>query len=105
MSAAERNHELAIDLARRAIAAAERRQRESDAPDRDEVAERLRDAAGEDGRLTPEQALEAVTGERAADDPLAAVRAELAARERATNARLLGERPPDKSEPTTGKDE
>jgi hypothetical protein len=72
MSAAERNRELAADLARRAIAAAERRQAEAGAPDPGELAERFRGVADEDGRLSVDDAINAVTGSSGPVNPFAA---------------------------------
>ncbi len=60
--AARRNQELAVDLARRAIRAAEKRRAEEAGGEA--AAERLRDAAGADGRLTPNEALAALGGDR-----------------------------------------
>ena len=65
MSAADRNHELAADLARRAIAA-ERRAAEEAA----DLAERLRGAADQDGRLSVDDAIGALTDSGSNDAPL-----------------------------------
>lgn len=62
MSPSDRSRELAADLARRAIEAAEQRRAEAGPPDPDELAARLRGAAGADGRLSVDEAVRAVTG-------------------------------------------
>jgi hypothetical protein len=59
--AARRSRELSAQIARRAIAAAERREADTNEPEA--LAERLRAAAGPDGRLDIDAAIEAVRGE------------------------------------------
>ncbi|MEK6327491.1 MAG: hypothetical protein AABM66_08220 [Actinomycetota bacterium] len=92
----KRSRELANDLARRAIAAAERRQRESGAPDPDDLAQRLRGAAGADGTLSVDEAVEALTGDGDAtslNDLIREERPAQAARQAAFRERLFGPDP------------
>ncbi len=88
---AQRNQEAAIDLARRAIEAAKRRQDENGPPP-DEIAERLRAAADGNGNLTVDAAVEALT-KSGATDPLADWRTRREKRERAAHERFFGPEP------------
>lgn len=88
----ERSRELAADLARRAIAAAERRQHDAGIPE--DVAERLRSAADEDGRLSFDEAVRAVTGAEAPTNSLnAEFQRERQERQRQSHERLFGPQP------------
>jgi hypothetical protein len=93
-TARRRSLELAHDVARRAIEAAERRQAEAGLPD--DLAERLRGVADEDGRVTVDQAIEAVTGADGPPNPLAA---EYRARQEAKNKGVFPE--PEHVDPPT----
>jgi hypothetical protein len=96
MSAARRNRELAAELARRAIAAAERRQAEAGAPDPADLAARFRNAADGDGRLTIDQAVDAVTGSQSG--PVNWLGAEYERQRQQREARLEPDEPPSKPE-------
>jgi hypothetical protein len=95
MSAADRNRELAADVARRAIAAAERRAIAQAGGE--DAAERLRQVADADGRLTPEQALAALRNEAPSNDwireGLGQYQQERAEHDRRTHERLFGSQP------------
>lgn len=101
----KRSQELANDLARRAIAAAERRQRESGALDPDDLAQRLRSAAGTDGTLSVDEAVEALAGNGSPFNPFTdpARLERQAEKQRRDHERLFGpgpepEDPPSKPE-------
>jgi len=93
----ERSRALAIEVARRAIEAAERRERAEANPD--EVAERLRQAAGEDGQISIDDAVAAVSGDEDTVSFNDLLRRAPAAtgRRRALDERLFGKR--DEPEP------
>ena len=86
---------LELDLARRAIAHAERLAAEAAAGD--DVAERLRLAADDTGRLSVDDALAALA--RQQSGPTNPFAEQLAARRQRANARLADRYPPEPTDP------
>jgi hypothetical protein len=86
--APRRSRALSAEIARRAIAAAERRKAEAGTSDPADLIERLRSAAGEDGRLTLDEAVDAVT--RPPARPVNPFTAEYTERQRQSSELLFG---------------